>query len=171
MKNYILRYGLIGGSLSIGLGLFNWFFIAQTFGYNASQFAGYLSIILGLSCIPLGIKYFRDNLNDRAVSFNEGFKIGIGITLVTSIIMFSYSMLFFVLAGDEFDKWRKKGLTASELEQAELQMAGMPDFILSPWFQGLVTFLIIFFIGLIINLVSSLVLKSSTRFVTTTNKR
>ncbi len=170
MKNYIIRYGLIGGSLSIGLGLFNWFFIAQTFGYNASQFAGYLSIILGLSCIPLGIKYFRDNLNDGAVSFNEGFKIGIGITLVTSIIMFFYSMLFFVLAGDDFDKWREKGLTESELKQTELQMAEMPDFILSPWFQGLITFLIIFLIGLIISLVSSLALKSSNRSLTATNQ-
>ena len=170
MKNYVLRYGLIGGCLSIGLGLFNWFFIAQTFGYNASQFVGYLSIILGLLCIPLGIKYFRDNLNDGVISFSAGFKIGIGITFVTSIIMFFYSVLFFVLVGDDFNKWREKRLTVSELKQAELQMAEMPDFILSPWFQGLVTFLIIFLIGLIINLVSSLALKSSNRSVSVNNQ-
>jgi len=169
MKNFILRYGLIGGCISIVLGLFNWFFIAQKFGYNASQFVGYLSIILGLLCIPLGIKYFRDNLNDGVVSFREGLKIGIGITLVTSIIMFFYSLLFFVFAGDDFKTWYEKGLTESELKQAELQMAEMPDFILSPWFQGLITFLIIFFIGLIINLVSSLALKSSNRSVTASN--
>ncbi len=160
MKKFVLRYGLLAGCLLVGLGLFNWFFIAQMFGYNASEICGYLSIILALLCIPLGIKYFRDKLNDGMVSFGEGFKIGMGITFVTSIIMFFYSMLFWVLAGDDFMKWREKVLTESELKQAQLQMAEMPDFVLNPWFQGLVMLLTVFLIGMIINLVSSLVLKT-----------
>ena len=154
MKNYILRYGIIGGSLSIVLGLLNWFFIAQTFGYNASQFAGYSSIIIALLCIPLGITYFRDKLNNGAVSFVEGFKIGLGITFVTSVIVSLYNMLFFVFAGDDFSKWYSK-------EQAELQMAQLPDCILSPWFQGIVGLVMVLMIGSIISLVSSLVLKNS----------
>ena len=169
MKNFVLRYGLIAGCLLIGLGLLNWFFIAQMFGYNASEIFGYLSMILALLCIPLGIKYFRDKLNDGMVSFGEGFKIGMGITIVTSIIMFFYSMLFWVLAGDDFMKWRENVLTESELKQAQLQMAEMPDFVLSPWFQGLVMLLTVFLIGMIINLVSSLALKNSKKSVIETN--
>jgi len=139
------------------------------FGYNASEIFGYLSIILALLCIPLGIRYFRDKLNDGMVSFGEGFKIGMGITIVTSIIMFFYSMLFWVLAGDDFMKWREKVLTESELKQAQIQMAEMPDFVLSPWFQGLVMLLTVFLIGMIINLVSSLALKRSKKSVIETN--
>ena len=169
MKKFVLRYGLIGGCLIVGLGLFNWFFIAQIFGYNASEIFGYLSIILALLCIPLGIKYFRDKLNDGMVSFGEGFKIGMGITIITSVIMFFYSMLFWVLAGDDFMKWREQVLTESELKQAQLQMAEMPDFVLSPWFQGLVMLLTVFLIGMIINLVSSLALKNSKKSVIETN--
>jgi len=169
MKKFVLSYGLIGGCLLIGLGLFNWFVIAQMFGYNASEIFGYLSIILALLCIPLGIRYFRDKLNDGMVSFGEGFKIGMGITIVTSIIMFFYSMLFWVLAGDDFMKWREKVLTESELKQAQIQMAEMPDFVLSPWFQGLVMLLTVFLIGMIINLVSSLALKRSKGSVIATN--
>ena len=169
MKKFVLSYGLIGGCLLIGLGLFNWFVIAQMFGYNASEIFGYLSIILALLCIPLGIRYFRDKLNDGMVSFGEGFKIGMGITIVTSIIMFFYSMLFWVLAGDDFMKWRENVLPESELKQAQLQMAQMPDFVLSPWFQGLVMLLTVFLIGMIINLVSSLALKRSKGSVIATN--
>ncbi|MCH7963082.1 MAG: DUF4199 domain-containing protein [Bacteroidetes bacterium] len=169
MKKFVLRYGLIGGCLIVGLGLFNWFFIAQIFGYNASEIFGYLSIILALLCIPLGIKYFRDKLNDGMVSFGEGFKIGMGITIITSVIMFFYSMLFWVLAGDDFMKWREQVLTESELKQAQLQMAEMPDFVLSPWFQGLVMLLTVFLIGMIINLVSSLALKRSKGSIIETN--
>ena len=169
MKNIVLRYGLIAGCLLIGLGLFNWFIIAQMFGYNASEIFGYLSMILALLSIPLGIKYFRDKLNDGMVSFGEGFKIGMGITIITSVIMFFYSMLFWVLAGDDFMKWREQVLTESELKQAQLQMAEMPDFVLSPWFQGLVMLLTVFLIGMIINLVSSLALKNSKKSVIETN--
>ncbi|MDN5202670.1 DUF4199 domain-containing protein [Fulvivirgaceae bacterium BMA10] len=163
MKNYVLRYGLLGGCVSIGLGLFNWFFIASTLGHNASQFIGYLSLILALFCIPLGIRYFRDKLNDGAVSFGEGFKIGAGITFITSLMVFLYSALFFVFAGDDFNAWREKGLTQSELEQVRQQMVEMPEFVLNPWFQGFVMFLMAFLIGMIINLISSLVLKSTNK--------
>ena len=162
MKNYILRYGLLGGCLLIVLGLLNWFIIAPI-GYNPSQIAGYLSIILALGCIPLGIKYFRDKLNNGAVSFGKGFRIGLGITLVASIIMFLYSMLFFVVAGDDFMDWREANLTESELEKAQMQLEQMPDFILAPWFQGLVMFFTVFLIGLIINVISSMALKRPER--------
>jgi len=48
-------------------------------------------------------------------------------------------------------------------------MAEMPDFVLSPWFQGLVMLLTVFLIGMIINLVSSLALKRSKESVIETN--
>ena len=69
----------------------------------------------------------------------------------------------------QIKKWREQVLTESELKQAQLQMAEMPDFVLSPWFQGLVMLLTVFLIGMIINLVSSLALKNSKNSVIDTN--
>ena len=69
----------------------------------------------------------------------------------------------------QIKKWREQVLTESELKQAQLQMAEMPDFVLSPWFQGLVMLLTVFLIVLIINLVSSLALKNSKNSVIDTN--
>lgn len=159
MKNYILRYGLWGGGISIGLGLINWFTIAQIYGPGVSQVIGYLSIVLSLMCVPLGIKYFRDKLNSGKLTFVHGFKIGLGITFVASLVTFLYSMLFFVMAGDSFDEWSRKGLSETELAEMQAQIAQTPDFVLTPWFQGLILFLTVFMIGLIINLISSLALK------------
>ncbi|MDH3652046.1 MAG: DUF4199 domain-containing protein [Saprospiraceae bacterium] len=160
MKHVILRYGLLAGSLAIILGLINWFLIAQQFGYDASQLAGYFSIILALLCVPLGMKYFRDRSATGELTFGQGLKIGMGISAVTSIVMFFYSMVFFQIAGDDFHKWREKNLTESELEAAEQQLAQLPDFVLSPWFQGLLMFFIVFLIGLIVSIISSLALKN-----------
>ncbi len=160
MKRYILRYGLIAGSISIALAMINWFLIAKTLGSGPSQLVGYLSIITSLLCVPLGIKYFKDKLNSGVVSFSQAIKIGTGITLVTAVVMFFYGMLFFVFAGDSFDAWKESGMTETQVQQARMQAAEMPDFIGTPLFQGVVMFLMVFLIGMIINLVSSSILKS-----------
>ncbi len=159
MKNFVVRYGIIGGCLSIGLGVFNWFFIAKAFGNPASQVVGYLSIVVALLCVPLGIKYFRDKLNDGMVSFAQGFKIGIGITAINAIMTFFYGMLFFVFVRDDFRQWQESEMTAGELARFQAQMAQLPEFVSGPWFQGLILFLTICLIGSIINLISSLLLK------------
>ena len=111
MRNFVLRYGVLGGCISIALGLINWFFVAQTFGSYPSQVVGYLSIIVALMCVPLGIKYFRDKLNKGAVSFREGFGIGTGITLINAIINFFYSATFFVVEGENFREWQEQAMT------------------------------------------------------------
>lgn len=159
MKNFIIRFGVGGAIVSIALGLLNWFFIAQPYGKESSQLIGYLSIIISLFCIPLGIKYYRDKLNSGELTFREGFKIGLGITTITSIIMFFYGILFFVIEGDHFKEWQESGLTPSELEQLKIQISNTPDFIMTPWFQGFILFLTIFIIGMIMNLFSSIILK------------
>ncbi len=161
MKRFVIRYGLIGGCILIALGLFNWFFIARPLGYQASEFFGYLSMVVALLCIPLGIMYFRNKLNNGSVSFNQAFKIGLGITAITSVVMFFHSMLFFIIAGDDFLEWSKTGLTATELEERQAQLDALPDFVMSPWFQGVLMALTVFLIGVIISLVSSFILKQS----------
>ncbi len=159
MRNFVLRFGILGGCVSIVLGLTNWFFVAQRFGADASSVVGYLSIVIALMCVPLGIKYFRDKLNEGSVSFGESFKIGLGITLINSIVNFFYSAIFFVIQGEAFQEWREQTMTPAQLEELRTQMAGMPDFAATPWFQAFIVAVIIFLIGTIINLVSSLALR------------
>ena len=158
MKNYILRYGIAGGLIHIALGLSNWLFIAG-FSRNASQTIGWISILLSFLCIPLGIKYFRDKLNDGKLGFVEGLKIGLGITTVFSVVTFLYSLLFFIFAWDNFLKWQKKYMSPEELQAYEAQLAQIPDFIPVPVFHGVMFFLTIFVIGCVINLISTLILR------------
>ena len=161
MRNFVLRYGIIGGCVSIVLGLFNWFFIAQTFGSDSSQVVGYLSIVIALLCVPIGIKYYRDKLNKGAISFGRGFTIGIGITLINAIVTFLYSVTFFAIEGEKFQEWQEQAMTPLELEEFHAQLAAMPEFATGPLFQGLIVFLTVFLVGLIINVISSMSLKKS----------
>ena len=159
MQKYILRYGIIGGLISSVLGTLNWLLIAQPLGVTASQTVGYLSIALSLLCIPLGVRYFRDQLNNGQVGFGQAFKIGLGITLIAGVVMAIHSILFFVLQKDEFLEWQRKDLSPAELTAFNEQLAQMPDFAFTPWFQGIVMFGMVFLIGLVINLVSAVVLQ------------
>ena len=109
MKNFIVRFGVLGACVSIALGLINWFTVAQWYGVSTSQAIGYTSIAVSMLCIPLGIRYFRDKLNQGKVSFGEAFKIGNGITFVAAVIKGLYSMLFFLVEGDDFAVWQRIG--------------------------------------------------------------
>lgn len=159
MRNYVLKYGLIAGVVNIALGLANWFTIAQYYGPAISRAIGYLSIVVALMCVPLGIRYFRDQLNHGVISFNKAMTVGLGITLIASFITFLYSMLFFVFAGEGFNEWNKRGLSATELRELENQIAQTPDFVFTAWFQGLILFVTVFLIGLIISLICALAMK------------
>lgn len=161
MKTYKIKYGIIGGIVSSILGTLNWLLIAKSLGVGVSQTVGYASIVISLLCIPLGIKYFRDNLNNGTVSFGEAMKIGFGISFIAGLVMALHSIIFFVFQKDEFIAWQRNSLSGDELEAFNQQMASMPDYVLSPMFQGLVMFLTVLVIGVVINILSALLLRST----------
>lgn len=159
MKAYKLKYGIAGGLFSSLLGTLNWLLVAQTVGVSASQALGYISITLSLLCIPFGVRYFRDRLNNGAVSFGQAFIIGLGITGIAAIVMAIHSMLFFAFQKEEFIAWQRQDLSPAELAAFNEQLAQMPEFAYTPWFQGIVMFFMVFLIGAVVNLISALLLK------------
>jgi hypothetical protein len=159
MKPYVIRFGLYSGITLVILGLINWFVIGPSLGYRLSEVFGYLSFIVALLAVPMAIKYFREKLNDGSVSFGNGFKIGLGVSLITSVVMFFYSFLFFALVGDEFFEHYMESVPAEELAEIQQQYAEMPEFFSEPWFQGILMGVTVFFIGLIISIISALILR------------
>ena len=161
MKRFIIKYGIIGGLISSILGTLNWLLVARSIGVQGSQTIGYISITLSLLCIPFGVRFFRDKLNNETVSFGQAFKIGLGITVVAAIVMAIHSILFFALQKDAFLEWQRSGMTEVELLAFNEQLAQMPDFVYTPWFQGIVMFIMVFLIGAVVNLISALLLKKN----------
>lgn len=160
MKRFVIRYGLFSGCSAIVLSLFNWYLIAKPLGYDISVFFGYLSIVASLLFIPVGIKYFKEKLNNSLVSFKQAFNIGFGISVISSAITFFYSMLFFIFLSDDFVAWSQDGMNEAQIKEAQLQLQALPTYFLAPWFQGLIMFFTVLLIGVIITLVSTLVLSS-----------
>lgn len=159
MKKIVFIYGITGGVISGVLGTLNWLLIAHLIGVEGSQAVGYLSITLSLLCIPLGVRYFRDKLNNEKVSFGQAYKIGLGITVMAAFVMAIHSVLFFAFQQEEFLEWQRADLSHTELMAFNEKLAQMPEFVYTPWFQGIVMFFMVFLIGAVINLISGLLLR------------
>lgn len=155
MKNLILKYGIISGLISSIVGTLNWFVIAKPLGVTISQTVGFTTIALVLLCIPLGVKYYKNNINNGVISLKESFKIGFGITSVSGIVMAIHSIIFFALQKDEFLEWQIQDMTDAELLVHNQQMAETPDFVFTPLFQGLVMFVMVFLFGALITVITA----------------
>ena len=164
MKATILRYSLWAAGLLVVLGLINWFLITGL-GYRAAEIAGYLSMVLSLCTIFLAIRHFRTQYGNGTVTFGQGFKIGLMITLITSAIFFVYSAIYFKIWGDDFTQWSedhyKSTLSPEQYQEYTTQMAQMGSLYQSALFQGMVMFFTVFFIGLIITLIAATVLRKA----------
>ncbi len=69
-----------------------------------------------------------------------------------------------VLLGDEFLKWYEESFSLEQWQEMQAQLATIPSYVMTPWFQGVVMMLIVFVIGLIMTAVSSLVLQKSINY-------
>ena len=167
MKQIIVRYAVVAAGLLCALGLLNWLLIARPLGYQASEIVGYLSMIVALSMIFFAIRYYRSRISGGTLTFGVGFRIGIWITLITSALFFVYSWIYFLVYGDDFKAWAdahfKEQYSAEQYQAYLNQIEQMDPLYSSPAFQGIVMFLTVFFIGLIITLVSASVLKNTSR--------
>lgn len=166
MKSLVLRYALLGTVILCVLGMLNWLMIARPLGYRASEVVGYLSMILAMSVIYFAIRQFRLQSANGVVSFAQGFRIGLWITVIVSVLFGVYSVLYFLIWGDDFKEWAddhfRTTLSAMEYQEYLTQMQQMESLYNNIFFQGTVMFLTVFFIGVIITLISALIQKSRT---------
>ena len=164
MKKIILTFGIIAGLICGSM-----FFIghSETPDFDNGMIIGYLSMIIALSTIFFATKQYRDKYNDGTINFGKAFQLGIGITLVATVIyVISWEIYYTNFAPDFTDQYldyMKEGLAdqgktpeeiASEISGTEEMMQNYKDNTLMR--LGL-TATEILPVGLIITLISSFV--------------
>ena len=87
-KNTILNYGLLLGVISVSMSIVLY---TQNKHLEQNQTMGLISILFILFAILFGIRSFAKN---NPLSFGEGLKIGIGITVVGAVIITIYNYIF-----------------------------------------------------------------------------
>src|SRR4051812_21595851 len=87
MKKIVIIYGLIAGAivgtmLIITMPLYE----SGTLNFDNGELLGYTTMVVALSMVFFGVKSYRDNYSGGTITFGQGAKVGLLITLIASLI-------------------------------------------------------------------------------------
>ena len=85
MKKTVLNYGLISGSVAALLMAGTAIYFTRSGDFSNGALIGYTGILLSMAFVFIGIKAYRDNDRDGVLSFGEGFKVGILISIISCL--------------------------------------------------------------------------------------
>jgi len=170
MRKLIFTYGAVSGVIIIGSTILG---INAASGSDETEFTawmGYLIMVVALSIVFVGVKRYRDTELGGVIKFGTAFLLGLGITVVASVIyvlawevnlaMTDYSFI------DEYtasiiQARSAAGLAGVELEKLIQEMNTLKTQYANPFFRLPMTFVEIFPVGLIVSLLSAALLKNS----------
>jgi hypothetical protein len=120
-KSIILKYGTLLGMVSIGISIYLYLFDKHL---EQNQTIGILNILLILTTIIIGIRTFT---KIAPLNFGDGIKIGIGITVLSAVIITVYNYIFSTYIEpdfvDQLAEVQRKGMEASgKLTTEEIQV-------------------------------------------------
>lgn len=169
MKRVILSYGGLAGTVVIGTAILT-LTLSGEIHAGGAEWLGYLVMIVALSLIFLGIKRYRDHELGGVIRFGTAVLLGLGITLVASVIYVAVWEVYLSMTDYAFiDDYTRSMIEAKEAAgvagpalQAEIEsMSRLKEQYANPVFRLPMTFLEIFPVGLLITLVSAGLLRNS----------
>lgn len=166
MQKAIFRYGLYSVVTTIVImGLTFW--TIRGLSFSVQEIFGYISIVLALLFVYFGMRHYRNVVNNGALSFNEGLKIGLLITLFPAFLFGLYSALHVTYIDPGFaDRYFQQYIdqvqhslppdkAAREIEE----MKKYKSLYNNGGFQFGIMFLTVLVIGVVITVISTLILR------------
>lgn len=168
MKSTVYRYGLYS-MLVLVLFSFGAFFLLKNAALGLQEAAGYLSMLLSMIFVFLGIRHFRNNVNDGYLSFGQGLKIGVLIVIIPAVAFGLFDLLYTEVINptwkeDYYTKYiegLRKSVAADKLDSAIKKAEKEKEMFSNPVIQFLLMGGTVFIIGFIVSIISSLTLRRS----------
>lgn len=168
MKKIILVYGSVAGAVIILSMLLGIYLLGDDDSKYFSVWLGYLTMIVALSCIFVGIKRYRDQQLGGVIRFGTAFFLGLGISVVAGIAYVISWEAHLALTDYAFigeytahiiEQKTAAGLSGVELDKLVAEMEAMKQQYGNRLFRLPMTFLEIFPVGLLISIISAAVLR------------
>ncbi|TDJ01106.1 MAG: DUF4199 domain-containing protein [Caldithrix sp.] len=168
MRRYALIFGTIAGVVLVLMMFLTMPFLGEDIDYDTAEWLGYISMIVALSAIFIGIKSYRDKESAGLISFGKAFKVGLFITLVASVFYVAGWILYINTAGTNFmdsyyqhsvEKIKTSNDPETEIQAKIADMEKWRELYKNPLIQIGVTFIEIFPVGLLITIISATILK------------
>ena len=167
----MLRISLVFGSIAgliVILVLIAGLTVLRGEHFITTEWFGYLTMIVALSMIFLGIKRHRDEARGGVIKFLPAFALGLGIAVVAGVIYTVAWEIYLAATGYHFmDSYvagviaakKAHGLSGPALTAQIAELNAMKVQYANPLYRLPMTFLEIFPVGLIIALISAAVLR------------
>ena len=121
MVRTILIWGLVGGVIVAGLMQLSMLVIGDHQNPMA-MWLGYLSMLIALSTIGLGIKQYRDQTGGGVITFWRGLAIGLGIAVIAAVIYAAAWEAYLAISGKDFiGEYNAAMIAKAEAEHASAE--------------------------------------------------
>ena len=169
MKRIIIVNGLIAGAIvSLMFAISYPLTHNGTLSNESSMVVGYISMVIALSLVFVGIKSYRDQHQKGVITFGKGFVVGILITLIASVMYAGTWEIYYNTVASDFmekyttsylDEMKKEGASDAEIDQQRTEMAEFGEMYKNPVIRFGVTLSEILPVGIIITLISAALLR------------
>lgn len=166
MKSTVFRYGIYSALTILAIAWIA-FFALRDASQAIQETAGYLSMLLAMIFVFLGIRHFRNHVNGGVLTFGQGLKIGVLIVLIPAVAFGLFDILYTEVINptwqeDYYAKYidnLKKSVSADKLDAAIMKAEKDKEMFSNPVFHFLIMGGTVFVIGFIVTIISTLALR------------
>lgn len=168
MGRIIAIYGVISGVIVV-LGMYTSMAVVSDHG-SIGMVAGYLSMLVALSFVFVGVKRYRDVNLGGTITFGKAFVTGLGIALVSSLFYVLSWEVYNAATGGTFitqyvasqvEAMRAAGKSAAEITKFSNEMNAFAEQYKNPLIRMSYTFMEISPVALLMPLISAALLRNS----------
>jgi uncharacterized protein DUF4199 len=170
MLKTILTWGLVAG-LVVGIPMFAITLTLQGhIGGSYGMLVGYLTMLVALSAVFVGVKRYRDIELGGVIGFWPAFGVGLGISIVAGILYVlawevtqSFLPMDFgaAYAKEYIEQQQAAGVSGEALAKITAEMDAFTRNYHNPAFRLPMTFIEIFPVGVLVSLVTAALLRNS----------
>jgi hypothetical protein len=167
MKKIVLTFGLISGAIAAALMWLTIPFIDRI-GLDKAAYVGSTGLLVSFLLVFFGIRSYRENVGNGAISFGRAFSVGILIALISALCyVASWQILSYTVMTDFAQTYsnyviaqaKASGASAAEIEQTRQQMEHFSTLYNNPFYRAAFTFIEPWPVGLPVTLLSALILR------------
>ncbi|MFN3755195.1 DUF4199 domain-containing protein [Flavobacterium sp.] len=171
MKKIIITNGLIAGAIVAAFMVYGTMQMNKP-DFQPSMVLGYAGMLIAYVFVFLGIKNYRDNHNNGVITFGQGFKIGMLISLIASTIYVGVWLIeyycFFPDFMEKFTAMSIKNLDKTTMTAAEIKAKTDEINMFKEWYKNPIMVILLTYaeilipIGILVPIISALILKRKT---------
>src|SRR4030095_1403177 len=168
MKSTALRYGIYAGLVILVLAAIHVFVLMPpNISWEMAEVVGYLTMAISMIVVFMGIRYYRDHVNNGYLSFGEGLKLGALIVLVPALTFGLFDILYTRVLHPSFSveymayqvEKIKASVPADQLDQKLAKLRKNMEMFGNPFIEFLLMTITVYIVGLIVTIISALALR------------